>query len=203
MRIAYTREGQPLPVFEPGDVVRIKRDDIGAPIAYRAGEWGSIVAVEALTADILLAGFSRPANAMLPHARGVPASWLAPCDERGAAILLDQRDVRRSGMRPSAFEDGAAPPWDAARDVPIQVGDLVRMRRNEEGEFVTARAGEWGEVIGASGDQIDLRFAGYSRPKTTDLPVARGIPTRLVEPCDRHGRATTPVPGLRATQRWR
>ena len=204
MRITYTREGQPLPDFETGDFVRIKRDDLSLPIAYRGGEWGSVVSVEGLTADILLAGHSRPANATLPYARGVPASWLAPCDARGAAMLLDQRDVSRSGLRAPRFEERRAQRWGDGSEPLIQVGDLVRMRRDEAGEFVTARAGDWGEVVSASGGQFDLRFAGFSRPKTTDMPVGRGIPAYLVEPCDRHGRATaTAAQGRRATERWR
>ncbi|MBR0656681.1 hypothetical protein [Plastoroseomonas arctica] len=205
MRIAYTREGQPLPVFEAGDFVRIKRDDLGSPIAYRGGEWGSVVSVDAHTADVQLAGFSRPATATLPYARAVPSSWLAPCDARGAAILLDQRDVSRSGLRASQFDDRAARGPGGVQDnaAPVQVGDLVRMRRDEEGEFVTARAGDWGEVLSVGAGQLDIRFAGFSRPKTAGMPVARGIPARLVEPCDRQGRAAAPVATLRAVHRWR
>ncbi|MES2713835.1 MAG: hypothetical protein V4653_19830 [Pseudomonadota bacterium] len=202
MRIAYTKEGQPLPVFEAGDFVRIKRDDLGAPIAYRGGEWGTVAAINPKTADIKLAGFSRPANATLPYARDVPASWLAPCDARGAAILLNQRDLSRVGLRSSAAEQGVQP--KAAQPEPgVQVGDLVRMRRDEEGEFVTAKAGDWGEVERATGGQLDIRFAGFSRPRTDRMPVARGIPSRLVEPCDHQGRVVQAVAGLRSAQRWR
>ncbi len=204
MRITYTREGQPLPDFETGDFVRIKRDDLSMPIAYRGGEWGTIVSVDGQTGDILLAGHSRPANATLPYARGVPASWLAPCDARGAAILLDQRDVSRSNLHAPHFEQRRGQRWGGGSDPMIQVGDLVRMRRDEVGEVVTARAGDWGEVVSASGGQFDLRFAGFSRPKTTDMPVGRGIPAYLVEPCDRHGRATaSAAQGRGVTQRWR
>jgi hypothetical protein len=205
MRVAYTKEGQPLPVFEVGDFVRIKRDDLGLPIAYRGGEWGKVVSADAQAVDIELAGFSRPATAMLPYARGVPASWLVPCDDHGAAIFLDQRDVSRTGVRASRFDDHAARRSRVTQDhaASFEVGDLVRMRRDEQGEFVTAQAGEWGKVTGASGGHLDIRFAGHSRPKTASMPVARGIPERLVEHCDRTGRVTATAPGLRATRRWR
>lgn len=201
MRIAYTREGQPLPIFELGDFARIKRDDLSQPIAFRAGEWGTIVSVEASSADLLLGGYSRPARSIVPHARGVPTAWLAPCDAHGAAILLEQRDVQRNGTRTQRLDARML-------DVPdttalIEVGDLVRMRRDEGGEFVSAKAGEWGEVMRTGGGQLDLLLAGFSRPRTADMPVARGISIHLVEPCDRQGRSMKATPGLRETQRWR
>jgi hypothetical protein len=34
---------------------------------------------------------------------------------------------------------------------------------------------------------MDLRLAGYCRPRTTALPLALDIPWGLVEPCDRRG----------------
>lgn len=67
-------------------------------------------------------------------------------------------------------------------------GDFVRLRRDEEGEVVTARAGEWGQVMRVEHGSLDIRFAGHSRPRTSDLPIARDVPARLVEPCDRQGR---------------
>lgn len=70
----------------------------------------------------------------------------------------------------------------------FEVGDLVRLVRDEPGEIVTARAGEWGEVLRNGGiGGLDIRLAGFSRPRTTDLPIAQGIPARLVVPCDRRG----------------
>lgn len=201
MRIAYTREGQPLPIFEPGDFARIKRDDLSLPIAFRGGEWGIVASVDASTADLLLGGHSRPANAVLPYARGVPTAWLAPCDAHGAAILLEQRDVRRNATRAQRL-DGRSRDLKDMADL-IEVGDLVRMRRDEGGEFVSARAGEWGEVTRTGGGQLDLLLAGFSRPRTADMPVARGISIHLVEPCDRQGRSTKSPTGLRETQRWR
>ncbi len=68
---------------------------------------------------------------------------------------------------------------------------------------MTAKAGDWGEVERATGGQLDIRFAGFSRPRTDRMPVARGIPSRLVEPCDHQGRVVQAVAGLRSAQRWR
>ncbi len=201
MRIAYTREGQPLPIFEPGDFARIKRDDLSLPVAFRVGEWGTVTSVEASNADLLLAGHSRPANAVLPHARSVPTAWLAPCDAHGAAILLEQRDVKRGGVRTSRLDGRLLDAKDSA--ALIEVGDLVRMRRDEGGEFVSARAGEWGEVTRTGSGHLDLLLAGFSRPRTADIPVARGISIHLVEPCDRSGRSLQSITSLRDNQRWR
>jgi len=68
-----------------------------------------------------------------------------------------------------------------------EVGDFVRFVRDEEGPIVTARAGEWGEVMRVQGARIDIRLAGYCRPRTTDLPMARDVPRHCVSPCDRGG----------------
>ncbi|MBR0647003.1 hypothetical protein [Plastoroseomonas hellenica] len=69
-------------------------------------------------------------------------------------------------------------------------GDFVRLRRDEEGEVVTARAGDWGQVTRVEHGNLDIRFAGHSRPRTSDLPVARDVPAWIVDPCDRRGRIT-------------
>jgi hypothetical protein len=73
--------------------------------------------------------------------------------------------------------------------VPIyESGDMVRLVRDEPGPIVTARAGEWGEVLRVRGrDGLDIRFAGFSRPSTALMPVATAIPTSYVAPCDRRG----------------
>lgn len=68
-----------------------------------------------------------------------------------------------------------------------EVGDFVRFVRDEDGPFVTARAGDWGEVVRVAGRDIDIRLAGYSRPRTTDLPMARHVAQMCVAPCDRRG----------------
>jgi hypothetical protein len=67
-------------------------------------------------------------------------------------------------------------------------GDLVRLVRDEPGPLVTAGAGEWGRVIRVHPDgAMDIRLAGYSRPKDTPLPRAVGVPRHCVVPCDENG----------------
>ena len=74
------------------------------------------------------------------------------------------------------------------RPLPIyEVGDFVRFVRNEEGPIVMAHVGDWGEVVRVEGTRIDVRLAGYSRPRTTDLPFARHVPRHCLSPCDRTG----------------
>jgi hypothetical protein len=84
-------------------------------------------------------------------------------------------------MRITYLADGTA--------VPVyEAGDLVRLLRDEPGELVTARAGEWGMVVRNRGSGgIDVRLAGHSRPRTTRMPVASGLPPSLLAPCDRLG----------------
>jgi hypothetical protein len=78
---------------------------------------------------------------------------------------------------------------DDGSPVPIyEAGDMVRLVRDEPGPIVTARAGEWGEILRVRGrDGLDIRFAGYSRPSNALMPVATAIPASYVAPCDRRG----------------
>lgn len=70
----------------------------------------------------------------------------------------------------------------------FEPGDFVRLLRDEPGDPVTARAGEWGHVVRNAGPAgIDVRLAGFSRPRTTELPMATGIPASILVPCDRRG----------------
>lgn len=99
MRIRYLRDGTPVPVFEPGDLVRLLRDEPGEIVTARAGEWGEVVHNRGLEGlDIRLAGFSRPRTTDLPMALNIPASLVVPCDRRGLRIEL-QRDFRHAQGR--------------------------------------------------------------------------------------------------------
>lgn len=73
--------------------------------------------------------------------------------------------------------------------VPIfEAGDMVRLTRDEPGDPVTARAGDWGSVMRRWPDGgIDIRFAGYSRPKGASLPIATHVPSSILVPCDQRG----------------
>jgi len=97
-------------------------------------------------------------------------------------------------MRITYRPDGTALPV-------YEPGDLVRLIRNEPGEIVTAFAGDWGEVIRNKGaDGLDIRLAGFSRPRSSDLPLATGIPPGFVVPCDRRGRPLSLQRDLRQRQ---
>jgi hypothetical protein len=97
MRVTYLADGTPVPVFEPGDLVRLVRDEPVAPVTARAGEWGVVVRNRGADGiDVRFAGHSRPRTARLPVASGLPASILMPCDRHGLGIEL-QRDLRQAG----------------------------------------------------------------------------------------------------------
>jgi hypothetical protein len=89
------------------------------------------------------------------------------------------------------------------RAVPVyEPGDLVRLERDEPGEPVTAHAGEWGVVVRNRGaDGVDVRLAGHSRARTTRMPVATGLPSWILAPCDRHGLRVDLQRDLRAARR--
>ena len=69
----------------------------------------------------------------------------------------------------------------------FEVGDFVRFVRNEDGPIVTATAGDWGEVVRVERSGVDIRLAGYCRPRTTDMPMARHVARYCLWPCDRSG----------------
>lgn len=88
---------------------------------------------------------------------------------------------------------------NASPSPPITAGDFVRLRRDEPGEFVTARAGDWGQVARVNRDStVDLMLAGYCRPRTSPQPRANAIPLSIVERCDAFGRVDTTAPRRRA-----
>ena len=94
MRIEYSVGGDPRPIYEVGDFVRLRRDESGPIVTARAGEWGRVTRVGPRGVDVLFAGFCRPATARVPSATGLPLWLLSPCDARGLTIEL-QRDIDR------------------------------------------------------------------------------------------------------------
>lgn len=99
MRVTYLADGTPVPVFEPGDLVRLLRDEPGEVVTARAGDWGEVLrSGGAAGLDIRLAGFSRPRTSDLPLATGIPASLVVPCDRLGVRVD-PQRDFGRSRRR--------------------------------------------------------------------------------------------------------
>jgi hypothetical protein len=87
---------------------------------------------------------------------------------------------------------------DRSPSRPIEAGDFVRLRRDEPGDFVTARAGDWGRVTRLNRDStVDLMLAGYCRPRTTPQPRAQSIPLSIIEPCDAFGRTPLASPRRR------
>jgi len=92
MRVIHLTDGTPVPVHEPGDFVRLLRDEPGEVVTFRAGEWGQVIRNRGSAGlDIRLAGFSRPATSDLPLATGVAPSLVVPCDRLGLRVEL-QRD---------------------------------------------------------------------------------------------------------------
>jgi hypothetical protein len=70
-----------------------------------------------------------------------------------------------------------------------EIGDLVRLCRDEDGPLVTAFAGDWGRVTRVHPDgSLDIKLAGYSRAKDADMIRAVAVSRSRVEPCDEAGR---------------
>lgn len=75
------------------------------------------------------------------------------------------------------------------RPIPIlEVGDLVRLTRDEPGPMPTAQAGEWGKIRRISDrGTLDIVLAGYSRPRGVALALVSDFPATNVIPCDHRG----------------
>jgi len=96
MRIDYSNRGNPMPIYEVGDFVRLRRDEPGPVVTAREGDWGRVARVSQRGVDVQLAGYCRPRDARVTIANSLPRWLLLPCDERGLLIDL-QRDVDRRG----------------------------------------------------------------------------------------------------------
>lgn len=72
-----------------------------------------------------------------------------------------------------------------------EVGDLVRLTRDEAGPFVTARAGEWGRIVRISArNTLDIQLAGFSRPRGIAMALVSDFPAINVVACDGRGLPT-------------
>ncbi len=75
------------------------------------------------------------------------------------------------------------------RVIPVlEVGDLVRLVRDELGPEPTASRGEWGRIVSLKpGGRLDIQLAGFCRPRGVAMALARGIMMINVVPCDAKG----------------
>ena len=72
-----------------------------------------------------------------------------------------------------------------------EVGDMVRLTRDEPGPDVTAFAGEWGRILRVTGrNTLDIQLAGFSRPRGVAMAMVSDFPAINVVPCDGRGLAT-------------
>lgn len=99
MRITYRRDGTAVPIYEPGNFVRLLGHEPSPLAMALAGEWGCVLRNHGPGGiDIGLAGYSRPRNAPMPIATGVPASYVAPRDRNGVRLRLQRDLARRSEL---------------------------------------------------------------------------------------------------------
>lgn len=89
MKLDYRADGQPVPILEVGDLVRLTRGESGPAQTAEAGEWGRIRRItERGALDIVLAGYSRPRGVALSMVSDIPVTNVVPCDHRGVALEL-------------------------------------------------------------------------------------------------------------------
>ena len=81
---------------------------------------------------------------------------------------------------------------DDGRVTPIlEVGDMVRLVRDEPGPAPTASAGEWGRVLRLNArGRLDIQLAGFSRPRGVAMGMVSDFPAINVVACDAHGLPT-------------
>jgi hypothetical protein len=75
------------------------------------------------------------------------------------------------------------------RIIPVlEVGDLVRLIRDEPGPEPTALRGEWGRIVRITPRKsLDIQLAGYSRPRSVAMALVRDTLAINVVPCDAKG----------------
>ena len=89
MKLNYRADGQPIPILEVGDLVRLTRAESGSAPTAQAGEWGKIRRItDRGGLDIVLAGYSRPRGVALAMVSDFPATNVIPCDHHGLALEL-------------------------------------------------------------------------------------------------------------------
>ncbi|MCA3390094.1 MAG: hypothetical protein INF65_15830 [Roseomonas sp.] len=80
---------------------------------------------------------------------------------------------------------------DGSQIVIPEVGDLVRLTRDEAGPIVTAYAGEWGRIVRVTTrNTLDIQLAGFSRPRGVAMALVSDFPAINVVPCDGRGLPT-------------
>lgn len=101
MRITHGHGGVEIYFYEPGDLVRLTRNEDGPLVTAFAGDWGRVMKVYPDgSLDIKFAGYSRAKDASLIRAVAVSRSRVEPCDtegrprRRGAAAVWDTRKAR-------------------------------------------------------------------------------------------------------------
>jgi hypothetical protein len=109
--------------YEVGDFVRLRTNESGDGAMGRAGQWGSIIAVEkgrGAGLVIQVAGYSENRNSALQRLTGIPRSIVVPCDSNGVVMALPaRRGLRKKGQQvvvnsPGAGSSSALPAWAAA-----------------------------------------------------------------------------------------
>jgi hypothetical protein len=104
MKLIYEPDGTPrILAYDPGDLVRLVRDERGAAAMGRAGDWGK---VEHRTPSgyltIRIAGFSEPTHSTLVRLTDIAAGSVQPCNRRGVPTPprpIYVRSPRRNPMR--------------------------------------------------------------------------------------------------------
>lgn len=86
--------GAEIYIYEPGDFVRLSRDEDGPIVTAFAGDWGRVIRVHPDgSLDITFAGYSRSREADLVRAVAVRRSRVQPCDSQGRPRLRSQAVV--------------------------------------------------------------------------------------------------------------
>lgn len=70
----------------------------------------------------------------------------------------------------------------------FEVGDLVRLIRDEPGPIATAVKGDWGQILRFNKrGRVDIQLAGYCRPRSAAMGTVCDIQPSDVIPCDTKG----------------
>ena len=95
MQLGYGTDGKPyVSRYEVGDLVRLRVNESGDHAMGKAGQWGSVTAVQDRPGgllDIQLAGYSEGKTSALQRLTGIPRSIVIPCQTNGAPLDLPSR----------------------------------------------------------------------------------------------------------------